>query len=427
MAKALINGHLYQSEGTALYLDEGMILHIGTDAEIQQYIQAEDEVIDLNGAYVYPGLIAPHISLIHCAARTDQTVLNSLQDIRAMLEQASAGQDLWVRGEGLDRTLVVSETKTLLDGFRRPVVLFGNDHAWCMVNASALKKADIDQDTMIPDGTVNIENGLLEGQAVRVLESFLPAASSKELREQILAAVHVLNRNGFTGAGSYDFVQGYDWKAVLDAFMRLSYQGALTLRVDEQCAFEIPEELAHFLDEGYTTDVGDDFFRIGYLYIAEKEENSDVMMGLANSYNMPALLDTDLLMKELKDLVLEGNPLGYVINADHSSHTARHQAVTKQIRMIGSKEEDIDDLTSLLCDPAEGIGLVIADYAAKGIQPGRVIDLLSKGSALLLRREYELGQIREGYLADLCICDHDLETQYEQASVLMTFVGGEQV
>ena len=85
MAKALINGHLYQSEGTALYLDEGMILHIGTDAEIQQYIQADDEVIDLNGAYVYPGLIAPHISLIHCAARTDQTVLNSLQDIRALL------------------------------------------------------------------------------------------------------------------------------------------------------------------------------------------------------------------------------------------------------------------------------------------------------------------------------------------------------
>ena len=428
MAKALINGHLYQAEGTALYLDEGMIVHIGTDEEIQQYVQAGDEVIDLNGAYVYPGFSTPHISLIQCASKSAHAELNSLQDIRALLEQASASQDLWVRGEGLDRSLVSSETKMLLDGFRRPVILYGNDHDWCMVNAAALKKADIDRDTMIPDGTVSTETGLLEGQAVRVLENFLPAVSAKEIREQILAAVHQLNKNGFTGAGSHDFVQGYDWKTVLDGFMRLSYQGALTLRIDEQCLFEIPEELAHFLDEGYTTDVGDDFFRIGPLYIAEKEENSDVMMELANSYNMPALLDTDLLMKELKDLVLEGNPLGYALNADQCGKTAKHQAVTKNIRMIGSLEVDIDDLTSLLCDPAsDSISKIIADYAARGIQPDRVIGLLSRGSAQFMRREYELGQIREGFLADLCITDHDLETEYEQAKVIMTFVSGEQV
>lgn len=428
MAKALINGHLYQAEGTALYLDEGMIIHTGTDEEIQQYIQDGDEVINLNGAYVYPGFSVPYISLIQCAAQNGHTMLGSLQDIRALLERASASQDLWVRGEGLDRSLVSSETKTLLDGFRRPVILYGNDRTWCVVNSAALKKADIDQDTMIPDGTVSTETGLLEGQAVRVLESFLPAVSAEEIREKILAAVHALNRNGFTGAGSHDFVQGYDWKTVLDGFMRLSYQGALTLRVDEQCLFEIPEELAHFLDEGYTTDVGDDFFRIGPLYIAQKEENSDVMMELANSYNMPALLDTDLLMKELKDLVLEGNPLGYALNADRCGLTAKHQAVTKKIRMIGSLEEDIDDLTSLLCDPAsQSIVGVIADYAAKGIQPGRVIELLSKGTAQFMRREYELGQIGEGFLADLCITDHDLETEYEQAKVIMTFAGGEQV
>ncbi|MBQ6490432.1 MAG: amidohydrolase family protein [Solobacterium sp.] len=428
MAKVLLNGHLYQAEGTALYMDEGVIIHTGTDEEIQQYIQPDDEVTDLNRAYVYPGFSVPHISLIQCVSLTDHEALNSLQDIRVLLERASASRDLWVRGEGLDRNLVSSETKTLLDGFSRPVLLYGNDHTWCMVNAAALKKADIDQDTTIPDGTINMETGLLEGQAVRVLESFLPAVSPEEIREKILAAVHALNRNGFTGAGSHDFIQGYDWKTVLDGFMRLSYQGALTLRVDEQCMFEIPEELAHFLDEGYTTDVGDDFFRIGPLYIDQKEEDSDVMMELANSYNMPALLDTDLLMKELKDLVLEGNPLGYAVNADRCGHTAKHQAVTKQIRMIGSLEEDIDDLTSLLCDPAaHSIAKIIADYAAKGIRPGRVIELLSKGSELFMRREYELGQIREGFLADLCVTDHDLETDYEQAKVIMTLIGGEQV
>ena len=125
-------------------------------------------------------------------------------------------------------------------------------------------------------------------------------------------------------------------------FEKLSYQGRLNIRINEQCQFPSPKEFASFLDEGYTTDVGNDFFRIGPLKIitdgslggrsaamlkpysddpentgvmAMDEEEIETFVRLANSFNMPTIAHAigdraaETMLDIFSDTVLEGNPL----------------------------------------------------------------------------------------------------------------------
>ena len=74
------------------------------------------------------------------------------------------------------------------------------------------------------------------------------------------------NSHGITCVGSDDFLSATEnYKDILNLYEKLSYQGRMNVRVNEQCQFNSPKEFAGFLDEGYTTDVGNDFFRIGPL------------------------------------------------------------------------------------------------------------------------------------------------------------------
>ena len=154
-----------------------------------------------------------------------------------------------------------------------------------------------------------------------------------------------MNRYGVTACGSDDFMStGADWKTVMDAYSQLSYQQRMTVRVSQQCEFESPESFASFLDEGYSTGIGDDFFMIGPLklvcdgslgahtaamsepYRDKKDEKGIllyddeemlVLMKLAAQFNMPTICHAigdravDQVLKNLKKVNLPGNPLGH--------------------------------------------------------------------------------------------------------------------
>ncbi len=211
------------------------------------------------------------------------------------------------------------------------------------VNSRALELAGIDAATSAEGGDIDFENGILTEFAINLITAVMPGVSFERIEKAVQKAQKELNRYGITSVGSDDFISlSDDWRTVLDAFMKLSYTRKLTVRINEQCEFPSLEEFARFLDEGYTTDVGDDFFRIGPLKLiadgslgartaALREPYSDApeekgtlifdrdamsaWIRLASDYNMPAIVHAigdetvDEVLACMREYVLEGNPL----------------------------------------------------------------------------------------------------------------------
>ena len=95
----------------------------------------------------------------------------------------------------------------------------------------------------------------------------LPAPSREDLKRMIRTASRELNRRGITSCHSDDLCcfENVPWTEVIAAYRELEDAGELTVRVYEQSQFTTPEDLQEFLDQGYNTGTGSDFFRIGPL------------------------------------------------------------------------------------------------------------------------------------------------------------------
>ncbi|MBO7703383.1 MAG: amidohydrolase [Solobacterium sp.] len=353
MKRAFIHANIWRNEHDAFLVEDGRFSKIGASDELIKELGAEDETVDLNGAFVTPGFIDSHmhlyeyghylrnVPLLDCTSK--EQVIERLKQRLKMLE---AGEWLVARGYNEEQFDVPGMiTKQDLDAVSRDVPIavtrcYGHKMA---VNSKALELANMEEDSMVEGGSIDFEKGLLEETAITVLHACWPKESAETMRKSVLHAQKELNRFGITSVGSDDFLSvGDDWRMVLDQFMKMAYKGELTVRVNEQCEFPNPEEYAAFLDEGYTADVGDDLFRIGPLKLITdgslgartaamsmpysddpstlgiavyKRPEIETWVKLASEYNMPVIAHAigDEAVKNVLDVfddyVLPGNPL----------------------------------------------------------------------------------------------------------------------
>lgn len=245
MAKAWINGHIYGSDATALRVRDGVIEAVGSDGEITALMDDMDEVTDIQGAYIYPGFISAHLSLLEAGRNAMRINLAGIRDAKEAVRKLSASeQGGWLIGYNPEKDLITGEFRTLLDTLSSPVYLQINEEA-CLVNASALRRADISADTVIPGGTIDPETGVLEKEAANVMRAFLPKYTPQQTEQALLHAMKRMNAHGFTACGSSDFLPSESWGDILDTMLKMARKGLCTLRIDEQCTFDAPEELAH--------------------------------------------------------------------------------------------------------------------------------------------------------------------------------------
>lgn len=355
--KGYINADIWKRKETAFLIEDGVFRQFGTNEEIEEHLSSQDELIDLNGAFVIPGFTDSHMHLLeyghylnHVQLAGCRSIDDVLARIRGRLESEEPVDWILARGfneEEFDHPEMPD--KQMLDNLSRnvPICLTRVCGHKMVCNSKALQLAGIEADSEIEGGRIDFEHGLLEETALNVMHQAWPEETIDSLKQAILKGASAANRYGITSVGSDDFLSvTKDWRKVLDAFLQLSYQQKLTVRVNEQCEFDSPEELAGFLDEGYTTDVGDDLFRIGPLKMvtdgslgartaALSEPYTDAKdtrgyaiytkaelrtyLELANRYNMPAICHAigDKVLNQVldlyKDLVLPGNPLHYGI------------------------------------------------------------------------------------------------------------------
>lgn len=287
MKKVFYNGKVYNERGgvTAFTVEGGVFGALGADEEVLSLVRDGDEVIDLRGAFVCPGFNDSHMHLLNLGQTLSFAPLSahtgSLAEVKECLknhlEKNGLPAGAWLCGRGWNQDYFSDErrmpTRRDLDEVSSeiPILITRACGHCCVLNSKALEAAGITADTVSPEGgTIGMEGGEPDGRlfdnAMELLNGARPLPDKEELKAMIRLACAELNRYGVTSSQTDDYCvfREIPWQTVNEAYSELKAEGALTVRVYEQCNFTGIEELRGFIESG-EAGKGSRFFRTGPL------------------------------------------------------------------------------------------------------------------------------------------------------------------
>ena len=275
------------SMAEALAIDDGWIVAVGSNEDVDTLIGAGTEVIELDGRLAVPGFIEGHghyMSLGNSKTILDLNGAANWDAIVAMVaevvQEAEPGQ--WIRGRGWhqekwdtppDPAVEGNPTHASLSAVSpdNPVLLgHASGHA-AFANAAALALGGFDRDSEPPPGgeLVRDENGELTGLLRETAQRPVSAAfaqsesgrSAEEIEEQFrrevaLAAEEALSKGvtSFQDAGA-SF-------STIDGLKRLEAEGALPVRLYIMVRRASNEEMDARLADYYMPSQGDDYLTV---------------------------------------------------------------------------------------------------------------------------------------------------------------------
>ena len=257
------------SPATALAIDQGRFIAIGSDDDILDAFNHHANSINLNGKTIWPGLTDAHLHLRHLAE--SQAMVNcettTLEECLDRVKKAAEilPQGVWIRGHGWNQNRWESGfgNARLLDEVCKghPAYLTAKSLHAAWTNTQALSLANIDDCTPNPaDGIIQRdENGhptgiLFEAGAMGLVELMIPPSTHSELKNKFNKLFPMLWQSGLVGVHDFD---GLDcWNVLQD----LHQAGELKLRVRKN----IPaDHIDTFIEAGLRTDTGDDWLHLG--------------------------------------------------------------------------------------------------------------------------------------------------------------------
>lgn len=235
-----------QPQASALAVDQGYILAVGSDEQILARYGQRAEKIDLHDQTVWPGLTDAHLhlgtyalSLERVDCETD-TRAECIQRVAGRAHQTPHGE--WVRGHGWNQNVWTEGFGTAADLDERipdhPVYLTAKSLHAAWANSLALQRAGIHAGTPDPqDGKIVRDasgqpTGILLEGAVRLVEDILPAPSLASLAKAIQNAQTVLWQMGLTGVHDYDPSECFSALQILDQSGELGLRTVKSIPLD---------------------------------------------------------------------------------------------------------------------------------------------------------------------------------------------------
>lgn len=219
MTQLWTNGTIYTMENemetvNAVLVNNGKIQAVGSFEELQPLAE---EIIDLQGATMYPGFVDSHLHMIGHGAklqRLDLTTVKSADELLRVVGEVAAtlkpGE--WLIGEGWNENQFTDSripTRNELDAqSTNPILLNRVCHHVVLVNSAALAIGNVTNDTIDPEGgkigrDPNGDlNGLLYEQATELVASALNKESEEYiqlLEKSLTLAVEDMLSHGLTG------------------------------------------------------------------------------------------------------------------------------------------------------------------------------------------------------------------------------------
>lgn len=210
------NGLIYTVDSSfstvnAMAISNGEILETGSLESLAQKFSFSDS-LDLNGKYVYPGLIDAHAHFRNYAQtlmRVDLSETTSWDECLARVQEfAETVTEGPILGRGWDQNDWESQkypTRVELDQMfpNRPVLLTRIDGHGGIANKVALDLAGLTIDSKIDGGEIFIENGSLTGVVLDAAKSkvknALPRESNNEYTKALIQAEKNCFEVGLTG------------------------------------------------------------------------------------------------------------------------------------------------------------------------------------------------------------------------------------
>ncbi|MCK2023342.1 amidohydrolase [Microbacterium sp. kSW2-24] len=231
---------------SAMAVDDGLIVAIGDDRDIDAYIDETTSVINLHGATVLPGLIDAHNhhhlageeDLFRVSFAPDATVDAICAAVAGWIATQQLAPGEWVLGGNWGSTLVgtlgSSDALTRLDAVSpaHPVLLSDDSHHNRWVNSAAMRAAGIDARTDDPEGGRIVRDergeptGLLFETAAGAVEQRVVNDQGIDIdrlarsSERALEMMHAFGITAFQDASTS--------LGLLQALHRLSEDGRLT-------------------------------------------------------------------------------------------------------------------------------------------------------------------------------------------------------
>lgn len=240
MRQLWTNGVIYTMEYEweivqAVLVESGKILATGTLDALQPLA---DEIIDLQGAVMYPGFVDSHLHMIghgEKLKRLDLTHAKSGEQLLQLIGEASnklePGQ--WLIGEGWNENQFTDSTIPTKEQFdmvtSHPMYLNRICHHVALVNSAALEQANISSTTPDPKGgkfgrTEDGQlNGLIYEQAMNVVsETFQQQGEAyiDGLVHSLELAIADMQQYGLTGGHTEEMSYFGDYTNPLTAYQR---------------------------------------------------------------------------------------------------------------------------------------------------------------------------------------------------------------
>lgn len=320
---ALINGNVLtlnpsnpHAEAVAIQRDK--IVKVGTNKEINPWIQKHTKVMDLKAKTVAPGFIDTHVHLTEFGISLNRINLRgvkSIQEIQEKIKKWVRGvqKGKWIQGYGWDQEHLKDKrypTRWDLDDFSRenPVVLNRVCCHACVLNSKALDLSDITADTTSPSGGLIDKDpktgeptGILRDNAMELVHKNLPLPDEKDLMEAAALAFQKALESGVTSL---------HWmissRQEVRIIQKLRAQNRLPIRV--YLVFPV-ELLGPLNDLGVHTSFGDNVIRLGSIKIVADGSLGAHTAALCEPYSDDSATKGIMMytQEELNDLVAKAN------------------------------------------------------------------------------------------------------------------------
>ena len=238
-----------RSWAQAIAIADDKIVFVGTDADVESYVEADTVVMDLGDKMVLPAFVDSHMHPAQSAhlyqyqlSLFDVTGKDQIKAyLNAIREFAEKNSDApWIIGGGYSRSAFdeIGPRKEWLDEIdvERPIAITSKDGHSMWVNSKALELARITKDTPQPEeGVIKQDpktrepSGLLqEPGAMNLVSRLMPEPPKEQIKESLLWLQGWLNAKGITT--THEAMLGINERHIYEAYDELAQEGKLTVR-----------------------------------------------------------------------------------------------------------------------------------------------------------------------------------------------------